>query len=135
VGISARGGLEPDLRVLFSAILHGVSLGIFHQGGNLWKIAEAKVWSFLVDLPTNFTCVLIVLRYPSDAASVRIGCAAREQACLTRLVNIGLCISSPNRLMQPGSNPPVLSRKSVLARSESSQAFSLLRRWTPEGHR
>jgi hypothetical protein len=32
VGISARGGLEPSFRVLFSALFHGVSLGNFHQG-------------------------------------------------------------------------------------------------------
>jgi hypothetical protein len=31
------GGLEPAFRVLFSAIFHGVSLGNFHQGRNLWK--------------------------------------------------------------------------------------------------
>jgi hypothetical protein len=34
-GISALGGLEPALRVLFSAIFHGVSLGNFHQSRNL----------------------------------------------------------------------------------------------------
>jgi hypothetical protein len=32
--ISARGGLEPAFRVLFSAIFHGVSLGNFHRGRN-----------------------------------------------------------------------------------------------------
>jgi hypothetical protein len=31
------GGFEPDFRVLFSAVFHGVSLGDFHQGRNLWK--------------------------------------------------------------------------------------------------
>jgi hypothetical protein len=36
-------GLEPDFRVLFSAIFHVVSLRNFHQGRNLWKWAEAKV--------------------------------------------------------------------------------------------
>jgi hypothetical protein len=46
--IHVLGGLEPHFRVLFSAIFHGVSLGNFHQGRNLWKVAEAKVWSFLV---------------------------------------------------------------------------------------
>gem|GEM_PF-4475470 len=46
MGISAQGGLEPAFRVLFSAIFHGVSLGSFHQGRNLWRVAEAKVWSF-----------------------------------------------------------------------------------------
>ena len=48
------GGLEPHFRVLFSAIFHGVSLRNFHQGRNLWKIAEAKVWSFLVNQRTFF---------------------------------------------------------------------------------
>jgi hypothetical protein len=37
------GGLESHFRVLFSAIFQGVSLGNFHQGRNLWKVAEAKV--------------------------------------------------------------------------------------------
>jgi hypothetical protein len=55
------GGLEPDLRVLFSAIFHGVFLGNFHQGRNLWKWAEAKVWQIVVDLRTKFLCVLIIL--------------------------------------------------------------------------
>jgi hypothetical protein len=43
VGISARGGLEPACRVVFSAIFHGVSLGNFHQGSNLRKVAEEKL--------------------------------------------------------------------------------------------
>jgi hypothetical protein len=54
------GGLEPDFRVLFSAIFHGVSLGDFHLGRNLWKWAEAKVWSFVVNLRTKFLSVAIV---------------------------------------------------------------------------
>jgi hypothetical protein len=58
---SARGGLEPDFRVLLSSIFHGVSLGNFHQARNLWKWAEAKVWSFVVDLRTNSLRVLTVL--------------------------------------------------------------------------
>ena len=37
------GGLEPAFRVLFSAIFHGVSLGNFHQGSNLWKGVESKL--------------------------------------------------------------------------------------------
>jgi hypothetical protein len=54
------GGLEPHFRVLFSAIFHGVSLGNFRQGRNLWKVAEAKVWSFLVSPRTFFMYVLII---------------------------------------------------------------------------
>ena len=42
-GISARGGLEPGFRVLFSASFQGVSLGNFHQSSNLWKGVESKV--------------------------------------------------------------------------------------------
>jgi hypothetical protein len=61
-------GLEPHFRVLFSAIFHGVSVGNFHQGRNLWKVAEAKVWSFLVNPPTKFLCVLIILYLPTDYA-------------------------------------------------------------------
>jgi hypothetical protein len=37
------GGLEPAFRVLLSAIFHGVSLGNFHQGTNLWKGVESKL--------------------------------------------------------------------------------------------
>jgi hypothetical protein len=37
---TARGGLEPAYRVLFSASFHGFSLGNFHQGSNLWKGAR-----------------------------------------------------------------------------------------------
>jgi hypothetical protein len=59
--LNARGDLNPILGVLFSAIFHGVSLGNFHQGRNLWKWVEAKVWSFVVDLRTNFLCVLIIV--------------------------------------------------------------------------
>ena len=60
MGISARGGLEPHFRVLFSAIFQGVSLGKFRQGRNLWKVAEAKVWSVLVNPRTFFVWVLII---------------------------------------------------------------------------
>ena len=59
--VCARGGLEPDLRVLFSAMFHGVSLWNFHQGRSLWKWEEAKVWSFVVDLRTNSLSVLIIV--------------------------------------------------------------------------
>jgi hypothetical protein len=54
VGVSARGGLEPGFRVLFSAIFPGVSLENFHQGRNRWKWAEAKVWYFVAALHTSF---------------------------------------------------------------------------------
>jgi len=57
------GGLERHFRILFSAIFQGVSLGNFHQGRNLWKVAEAEVWSILVNPRTFFMCVLIIL-YP-----------------------------------------------------------------------
>ena len=33
-------------------------MGNFHQGRNLWKIAEAKVWSFLVNIRTYVFCVV-----------------------------------------------------------------------------
>jgi hypothetical protein len=42
ISSSARGGLEPAFRVLFSAIFHGVSLEDFYQDRNLWKWAETK---------------------------------------------------------------------------------------------
>ena len=58
-------GLEPHFKVLFSAIFQGVSLGNFHQGRNLWKVAEAKVWSILVNPRTFFMCVLIIFYLPS----------------------------------------------------------------------
>ena len=51
------GGLEPHFRVLFSAIFMVFSLGNFHQGRKLWKVAEAKVWSILVNPRTFFMCV------------------------------------------------------------------------------
>jgi len=60
MGISARGGLEPDFRVLFSAVFRDVSLGNFHQGrkggfsrkqdrGVLWRLylqSFYMYWSF-----------------------------------------------------------------------------------------
>jgi hypothetical protein len=55
------GGLEPHFRVLFSAMFQGVSLGNFHQGRKLWKVAEAKVWSVLVNLRTNCPCVVTIV--------------------------------------------------------------------------
>jgi len=48
--MSARGGLEPHFRVLFSAIFQGITLGRFHLSRNLWKWVEAKVWQIVVDL-------------------------------------------------------------------------------------
>jgi hypothetical protein len=55
-----EGDLNPPFRVLFSAVFHGVSLGNFHQGRNPWKVAEAKLWSFLVISRTFLVCVLII---------------------------------------------------------------------------
>jgi hypothetical protein len=40
---SARGGLEPAFRVLFSAIFHGFSLGKFHQGRKRRILVEGKL--------------------------------------------------------------------------------------------
>ena len=68
MGISAREGLEPDFRVLFSAMFHDVSLGNFHQRRNLWKWAEAKVWSSVVKLPTKLsTCFDYCLPFHTSA--------------------------------------------------------------------
>jgi hypothetical protein len=58
-------GLEPHFKVLFSAIFQGVPLRNFHQIRNLWKRAEAKVWSILVNPRTFFMCVLIIFYLPS----------------------------------------------------------------------
>src|SRR5271165_5965952 len=43
--------------------------GNFHQGGKLRKVAEAKVWSFLVSARTFFMCVLVFL-HPFPARKV-----------------------------------------------------------------
>ena len=50
---------------VLSAMFHGVSLWNFHQGRNLWKRVEAKVWYFVADLRTKFRCVLIIFRLSS----------------------------------------------------------------------
>jgi hypothetical protein len=42
-----------------------VALG---RSRNLWKVAEAKVWSFLVNLRTKFLSVLIVFCLSADCA-------------------------------------------------------------------
>ena len=52
------GGLEPHFRVLFSAIFQGFTRENFHQGRNLWNLAEAKVWQIVVNLRTKYLCVL-----------------------------------------------------------------------------
>jgi hypothetical protein len=52
--LSSVGGLEPHIRVLFSAIFQGFTRENFHQGRNLWNWAEAKVWSFVAALQTKF---------------------------------------------------------------------------------
>jgi hypothetical protein len=36
-------------------------MGNFHQGRNLWKWAEAKLWYFVAALHTNVACVLIIV--------------------------------------------------------------------------
>ena len=66
VGISARGGLEPAFRVLFSAIFHGVSLGKFHQGRKRRILVEGKLLQSVGYLRTFFLRVLI-FRYPFPA--------------------------------------------------------------------
>jgi hypothetical protein len=58
-GASAmEGGKERDCKKWCVA---KVPLGNFYQGRNLWKVAEAKVWSILVNSRTCFMCVVIVL--------------------------------------------------------------------------
>jgi hypothetical protein len=64
--LCARGGLEPHFRVLFSAIFQCFTRENFHQGGNLWNRAEAKVWSFVAALHTKFLYVLVVLPFHGD---------------------------------------------------------------------
>ena len=81
MGISARGGLEPHFRVLFSAIFQGVTQGNFHQGRNLWKGAEAKVWSFVADLDTNFLCVLMIVASPRESEE------SQDNAVLSQGIN------------------------------------------------
>ena len=66
------GGLEPHFRVLFSAIFQGASLGNFHQGRKLWKVAEAKVWSILVNPRTFSMCVFIVFYLSSTAVKTPV---------------------------------------------------------------
>ena len=73
------GGLEPHFRVLFSAIFQGVSLGNFHQGRNLRKVAEAKVWSILVNPRTFFMCVLIIFYLPSEQSAPELEDSERKE--------------------------------------------------------
>jgi hypothetical protein len=75
--------------VLFSAVLDGISLENFHQGRDLRKVAEAKVWSILVKSPTLFICVLIISTYlavanPTHRTShgrvqFRVACRKRDK--------------------------------------------------------
>ena len=58
MAISARGGLEPRFRVLFSAIFHGVSLGNFHQGRKWRILVEAKLLQTAASLRTCFALVI-----------------------------------------------------------------------------
>jgi hypothetical protein len=58
VGISARGGLEPALRVLFSALFHSIAQGNWHQRGKQWKVVEAKLLQAAASLRTFFVLVI-----------------------------------------------------------------------------
>ena len=54
---SARRGLEPHFRVLFSAIFHGVSCGISIRGENrrfLWKEKCCKLLQIYVQIFSAF---------------------------------------------------------------------------------
>jgi DNA-binding transcriptional LysR family regulator len=53
--------LDPDV----DRSMAEYEVGNFHQGRNPWKVAEAKVWSILVNPRTLFTCVLIIFYLPS----------------------------------------------------------------------
>ena len=50
--LNARGGLEPDFRVLVSTLFHPIAQVNCHQGGNQWNPAEAKVWRIVASLLT-----------------------------------------------------------------------------------
>ena len=90
------GGLEPYFRVLLFALFQGVSLGNFHQIRNLWKRAEAKVWSFVVNLRTNSLCVWIIGRLSTrliDESHISEGRAhsAGGRRKFARRAIMGLC--------------------------------------------
>jgi hypothetical protein len=54
------GDLNPILGFYFP-LFPGFTRENFHQGGNQWNWAEAKVWSFMVYLRTNFLSVSIIV--------------------------------------------------------------------------
>ena len=53
------GGLEPDFRVLVSALFHPIAQENCHRGGKQWNLTEAKVWRIVADLRTLFFCIMI----------------------------------------------------------------------------
>ena len=55
---SARGGLEPRFRVLFSAIFHGVPSEKRQSGRKHWKAVEAKLLQIAASLRTLFALVI-----------------------------------------------------------------------------
>ena len=65
------GRLEPENRVLFSGMFHGVSRWNLHQGRNQWKRVKAKrglYWSLL----TNFLGVLIMIGAFREAGKIPV---------------------------------------------------------------
>src|SRR5208282_5382352 len=58
ISSSARGGLEPAFRVLFSAVFHGVALNKRWSGRKHWKAVEAKLLQTAASLRTFFVLVI-----------------------------------------------------------------------------
>jgi hypothetical protein len=54
------GGLNPVLGSVFR-YFPGFTRENFHKGGKRWNWPEAKVWSFVVDVRTNFLSVFIIV--------------------------------------------------------------------------
>jgi hypothetical protein len=52
------GGLEPHLRVLFSAVFHSIAQGNFHQSGKQWNIVETKPLQTAASLGTRYLLVI-----------------------------------------------------------------------------
>ena len=58
MAVSARGGLEPRFRVLFSTVFHSIAQGNCRQRGKQWKVVEAKLLQTAASLHTRFTLVI-----------------------------------------------------------------------------
>ena len=83
---SARGGLEPHFRVLFSAIFHRIPQGNCHKPGKQWNVVEAKPLQTAASLHTFFLLVIPAKNLKNRSSAFLSGILERGDANISNKI-------------------------------------------------